>query len=303
MPVQNTGDKDRRDISAKEKLLMVLGTVFDIKEFSVNDGPGLRVTVFLKGCPLRCVWCHNPEGISSMPQLMKNESKCRHCGLCQSGCSHEECRPFGVCTRICPDNLIGISGKSYNPAELIEIIRRYTSFFEFEGGVTFSGGEPLMQPEFLIEVLEGLNGVHTAVETSGYVGEDVFKAVARLAGLVYIDIKHMDSAVHKKLTGAGNERILRNVNVLKTMGRPFVVRIPLIPSLTDDNENLVRTAEFLADAKDRVRVELLPYNKMTGAKYRLIGMEYRPCFDESGKVNANTRPFRQKGIDCIALKI
>lgn len=280
---------------------MTKGIVFDIKEFAVHDGPGMRVTVFLKGCPLHCVWCHNPEGIKALPQLMKNRSKCKHCGLCMQECGHQECRQYGVCTKICPDDLIHISGKEYTPQQLAEVLNRYQCFFHKDGGVTFSGGEPLLQADFMLETIALLQGANIAIETSAYSSSQVFERVIEKTDLIMLDIKHMDSEIHKKLTGVGNERILKNISFLIQSGKSFIVRIPLIPSINDDDSNLSKTAQFLKDAGDRIRVELLPYNKLAGAKYSLLGQQYSPPFDENVKVNANTQVFLQQGIRCIIL--
>ncbi|NLB78005.1 MAG: glycyl-radical enzyme activating protein [Clostridiaceae bacterium] len=280
---------------------MTKGIVFDIKEFAVHDGPGMRVTVFLKGCPLHCVWCHNPEGINALPQLMKNRSKCRHCGLCLQPCSHESCQQYGICTKICPDNLIHISGKEYTPQQLAQLLNRYQCFFQKNGGITFSGGEPLLQADFMLETIDLLQGANIAIETSAYSSSEVFERVIGKVDLIMLDMKHMDSEIHKKLTGVGNERILKNISLLIQKERSFTVRIPLIPSINDDDSNLERTAQFLKDARDRIKVELLPYNKLTGAKYSLLGQQYSPPFDEGAKVNANTQVFLQRGIHCTAL--
>ena len=188
------------------------GVVFDIKEFAVHDGPGVRVTVFLKGCPLRCIWCHNPEGLSPKLEMVKNESKCSKCGLCERNfpCKHEICRQFGVCTKICPQNLIRVSGKEYTSEELAARMFKYAFFFKKGGGVTFSGGEPTMQGDFVAECAGLLQdgGVNTAIETSAFCKPEIFRKVTDRINEVYVDIKEMDSAKHKKLTGVDNAPIL-----------------------------------------------------------------------------------------------
>ena len=153
------------------------GTIFDVKEFAVHDGPGLRTTVFFKGCPLRCKWCHNPEGLSAAPQLMVRQNRCRQCGLCMRGCSHPDCRPYGRCLHICPMNLVSVAGETVTAEELAKRIRRSGDMFGKSGGVTFSGGEPLMQPEFLHAVLDLIPDIPAAIETSGYAEESVFRSV------------------------------------------------------------------------------------------------------------------------------
>ena len=195
------------------------GVVFDIKEFAVHDGPGLRTTVFLKGCPLRCIWCHNPEGIKKFPELMFRESACIKCGRCLEKCSHEDCAPFGRCIHICPKGAISVSGKEYEPDELLFSILKNESIIK-DGGVTFSGGEPLYQHEFLLEMLNLLNGrLPRAIETSGYSPSHIFERVINSVELVYMDIKIADDVLHKKYVGVSNDLILKNLEILRKSGR------------------------------------------------------------------------------------
>lgn len=248
------------------------GTVFDIKEMTVHDGPGSRVTVFLKGCPLRCLWCHNPEGLSAKPQLMVKENLCVKCGLCFKGCEHPECAPFGRCIHACPKGLVSISGKTYTPEQLANELLKYKAFLaNVGGGVTFSGGEPLMQPEFLYETLIRLDGIHKALQTSGYAEPEVFSKVLSVVDFVLFDIKLADSEVHKRYTGVDNEKILQNYKTLVKSGKPHVVRIPLIPGITDTPDNLADTAEIVGDD----RVEVMRYNHFAGAKYKSVGLEFK----------------------------
>lgn len=253
---------------------MAKGIVFDIKEFTVHDGPGIRTTVFLKGCPLRCLWCHNPEGMDVKPQLMIMQNGCLHCGKCMRPCSHPECAPFSRCTKICPKGLVKIAGTEMDSETLVAQLREQAMFFE-DGGVTISGGEPTMQPTFLFALLDGLAGIHTVVETCGYTTPEIFQTVVEKAGTVYLDIKHMDSAVHKKLTGVPNERIQANLSYLIGQEKPFLIRMPLIPGLNDDAENLSALARRLSGAKALQRVEFLPYNPFTGAKYAMAEMPFQ----------------------------
>ena len=282
-------------------------TVFDIKEFAVHDGPGVRVTVFLKGCPLRCIWCHNPEGLSAKPELIKNESKCTHCGLCERSfpCRHKECAPYGVCLKVCPQNLLRISGRVYTVDELVERLKKYDFFFKScGGGVTFSGGEPTMQGEFVAECAARLHelGINTGIETSAFCRKELFERIIENIDEIYVDIKQMDCQKHKLLTGVDNTIILDNISWLMQSGRRFTIRMPLIPGVNDSDEEIRAAAEFLLPAKDRVKVELLPYNTLTGAKYALIGKEYSPSFDEGAKSNTNTRIFTELGFECTAQK-
>ena len=246
------------------------GIVFDIKEMAVRDGPGLRTTVFLKGCPLRCVWCHNPEGLSREPQLYSRKTGCLSCGLCRRGCSHPDCQPFGRCLHICPQGLLRISGQEFTPEELAKRIRSNAFLYGADGGVTFSGGEPLLQWEFLLEVLKLLEGIPCAIETSGYASEEVFRKLISRRSLVYMDLKLADDELHRKYTGVSNGPILRNLEVLRASGIPCVIRTPLIPGITDTPENLAAIENLVGD----LPWEKLPYNSMAGAKYPMLDMDY-----------------------------
>jgi len=229
---------------------MITGTVFSIEDFAINDGPGIRTTVFLKGCPLRCVWCHNPEGLSAEPQIVH--------------------KSFG--DEMC--------GRRVSSEELAAELLRSKSFFEMNGGgVTFTGGEPTMQSAFLCDVLERLEGVHRAVETCGYCGSEVFERVLSRLEMVLFDIKLVDPILHEKYTGRDNAPILKNLETLKRSGRRFVARIPLIPGVNDSLENMKATYELIKDAPALDRVELLRYHKTAGAKYSMVGMKYDPPFD------------------------
>lgn len=247
------------------------GTIFDIKEFSIHDGPGGRVTVFFKGCPLSCLWCHNPEGLSKNPQLMYKENLCSHCRRCEQGCSHEDCRMFDRCIHACPNGALSVAGTKVSSDELSKKILSYKDFFDISGGgVTFSGGEPLMQSDFLCEVLGKLDGVHKAIQTSGYVKEETYKKVIDKMDYVLQDIKIADEEKHIKYTGVSNGLILKNIEYLKNSGKEFVLRVPLIPGITDTEENLCAISKIAGDS----RVELLRYNVMAGAKYEMLGMKY-----------------------------
>lgn len=282
------------------------GIIFDIKEFAIHDGPGMRVTVFMKGCPLRCIWCHNPEGLLCAPQLVKNSDKCSKCGLCEKSfpCRHPECQKYGVCIHICPRNLIKISGTEYTADELIKRLARYKVFFERGGGITFSGGEPTMQPEFLLECLTSLKreGIRTGIETSAYCNTDKFLEICDNTDDIYVDLKETDDEKHKALTGVSNGVIIKNILSLAEKGRKFTVRMPLIPGINDSDEELSSAAKLLLPYRDRIKIELLPYNTLTGAKYKLIGMEYTPSFDEKLVPNTNTEIFTREGFDCVTFK-
>jgi pyruvate formate lyase activating enzyme len=246
---------------------MTAGIIFDIKEFAVHDGPGLRTTVFLKGCPLSCTWCHNPEGLSMAPQEMRS--------------------PAGV-RRV---------GKEYSAQELAELLNRQAHILKAgEGGVTFSGGEPLIQANFVAEVIDLLGDSHVLLDTSGFGSERDFLLLLERVNLVYYDLKLIDRQAHHQYTGGDNDIILENLQRLSMSGVPFVIRVPLVPGVTDTNENLAAIARTTKDLPGMLRVDLLPYNRAAGAKYRAAGMEFKADYDETRPVNANAAVFEKAGI-------
>ena len=248
------------------------GTVFDIKEMAVHDGPGIRTTVFFKGCPLRCIWCHNPEGLKHEIQLSYNENKCLHCNLCKKGCNHPSCKPFGRCVYICPENCLEITGRELSAKSLAEDLKKSADVLgEQFGGFTFSGGEPLAQPGFLSELIEELNRYSLCIETSGYAECELFEKVIDKLDFVIMDIKLADSAKHKKYTGVDNEIILKNLAILKNSNKQYIIRTPLIKGITDTEENLSAIKKLIGDSQ----WEKLPQNELAGAKYKRLGMEYK----------------------------
>lgn len=248
------------------------GIIFDIKEFSIHDGPGARVTVFLKGCPLRCLWCHNPEGLSAAVQLMHKKSICTGCGLCLGGCDHEVCKGFDRCAYACPNGALSIAGERVSAAELAKRLAKDADFFQLTGGgITVSGGEPLMQSEFVIALAEELGGIHKALQTSGYADPEVYRRVIDKFDYIMQDIKLVDEEQHIKYTGVSNKKILQNIAYLKTSGKEFLFRVPMIPGITDTEENL----EAIGKLTEGYPVEYLKYNDLAGAKYEMLGMKYR----------------------------
>ena len=247
------------------------GIVFDIKEFSIHDGPGPRVTVFLKGCPLRCRWCHNPEGLSRQPQLLWKQTLCRSCGQCRLPCDHPECAEFDRCYLRCTAGALTVSGVPWEAEALAKKLQGYGSMLRsMGGGITLSGGEPLYQPEFAAELLDNLDGIHRAVQTSGFASEAVFRNVLERVEYVMMDLKLADPHQHRRYTGVDNEPILRNLRILQDSGKPHLLRTPLIPGITDTRENLTAIAELAGNSP----VELLAYNRFAPAKYDLLQQDY-----------------------------
>lgn len=266
----------------KERVVtnMAKGLIFDIKEFTVHDGPGIRTTVFFKGCPLRCAWCHNPEGLSFQPELMINEASCTHCNACKKKCGHVACEGYKRCLKACPNGLIKLVGETVCSEELANTLKKQEQFLKMnDGGITLSGGEPLAQPEFLLALLKELKPMHLVVETSGHGSKDVFKEVVETADLILYDIKIADPELHLKMTGKDNILILENLQQLIDSGKKFIARIPLVPGVNDDRKNLEKTSYLLQKATNLIRVELLPYNPFTEAKYKMMGEKYNPSFD------------------------
>jgi pyruvate formate lyase activating enzyme len=246
------------------------GIVFDIREFTVHDGPGIRTTVFLKGCPLRCAWCHNPEGLLPGPQLLLGPRGGR------------------------------VSGRTYGAAELAAILLRQAPLFGRDGGVTLSGGEPLAQAAFAADLAGRLEGIHVTLDTSGHASEDDFRLVAGRCDLVLFDLKFADPIAHRRWTGADNGPILRNLDVLVGMGIPFILRIPLVPGVTDGEENLRAIAEKVRGMPGLLRIELLAYNRVAGAKYAACGLEWNPGFEEARPVAVDPACLAGAGVEvCV----
>ncbi len=246
----------------------------------MHDGPGPRTTVFMKGCGMRCRWCHNPEGLRMQPELFRGAS-CRYCGACADAEKLLKAGDAASAVALCPYNILRVAGRTYDAAELANDLSRYReSFAVMGGGVTVSGGECLLQSAFVAELLGNLPGVHRAIETAGDVPEDAFRQVLPHCDLVMMDVKLLDTDRHRRWTGVGNERITTNLHFVMRSGVPLIVRIPLIPGVNDDTENLRATAAFIQGAENLLRVEILPYNVNAGAKYAAIGGTYAPGIAE-----------------------
>ena len=270
--------------------------VFDIKKYSINDGPGIRTTVFLSGCPLKCQWCHNPESQSLTPELLYRAGRCLGCGECIVTCpeeaiafvselrgkkiftNREKCTRCQTCIATCYSGAREFSGKEVTVDEVMSQVVRETPFYdESGGGVTFSGGEPLMQPGFLSALLKACRAqeIRTCVDTSGFANWNVFDQIRGDVDLFLYDLKHMDSEKHREVTGVPNEPILENLRRLSGLGHKVVARLPLIPGINDDEANLVESGKFLASLPQLESVELMGYHDLAQAKYEALGMEYK----------------------------
>ncbi len=262
-------------------------TIFDQKGFALHDGPGIRTTVFCKGCPLRCLWCHNPEGLSPTPQLCVKENACVHCGKCRIPCSHPDCQPYGRCLHICPAGCISVAGKAVDTAELARSLAKDKDIFTASGGgVTFSGGEPLLQWQAVVDCANRLRhmGIHVAIETSGHATPEVFRKTIDAMDYVIMDVKLADPVAHKRYTGVDNRYILANLHTLQESGKPCILRTPLIPGITDTDENRTAIRALVGDTP----WETLPYNALAGAKYKNFGMTYG--MDGLTQTQGNTDP-------------
>ncbi len=274
------------------------GVVFDIKEFAVYDGPGIRTTVFMKGCPLRCKWCHNPEGLSPKPQLMTSPAACSHCGACAKACEHpDKCVACGKCIPTCHAGLRRIVGTEWESQALAERLLKDRIILDASGGgVTFSGGEPLMQWDFVKDTIGSLQGMHTCIETSGYCADSVFADMMNTIDLIMMDIKLVDADEHKRWTGVDNAPVLRHAKMLCEGENPFIIRLPIIPGVNDSRAHTEKAAALLKAAKCLQRVEILPYHQTAGAKYPMVGMEYPMQVDSQTTVSIFTEPLDECGI-------
>lgn len=271
----------------------MIGKIFDIKRFAVHDGPGIRTTVFLKGCPLRCVWCHNPEGISFKPELQFIRHKCSFCGLCAKICPNDahkisnghhtldrkKCTKCGLCCSVCPTNALNRCFIEIDSDKLTDILLEDTDFYgSSNGGVTFSGGECLCQADFCAEVMKNLKKtkIHCAVDTCGYTDKSSIDKVLAWTDLFLYDLKHIDNKKHIEYTGRSNEPILENIKYIDSLGKDIEVRIPVIPALNDYAVNDM--ALFLKNLRCLKRVKLLSYNNLAESKYANLGIHSAmPC--------------------------
>ena len=266
-----------------------MAVVFEVREFCLHDGPGIRTTVFFKGCPLRCTWCHNPEGLSPEPEMLFKAQKCVHCGSCAHGGG-------------CPHGARVLCGRRVTAQALAdEILINADILRSSHGGVTFSGGEPLLQAPFLDALIPLLHGQHLAIETSGYAPPAAYRRIVSRLDLVSQDLKHPDPAAHRRWTGVDPAPIHANLRWLKASGRPFIARIPLIPGVNDTPEAKEGFARLLEGPSGLIRVELLPYHLTAAAKYPFTGRAYTPGFDVNRLLDKDLTPFLRHNLPVVVM--
>ena len=268
------------------------GIIFNIMKFCVHDGPGIRTTVFLKGCPLGCWWCHNPEGLAEHRELSFRQDRCLLCGACYDACPNgavevrdgsflpirERCQRCGACVEVCFSGAREMVGREVTVTEVIEEVEKDMVFYEVSGGgVTFSGGEPFMQPDFLAALLESCRGkgIHTAIDTAGYAPADTLRHISERTDLFLYDLKIVDDEIHKAYTGVSNELILENLRMLASLRDDVVIRIPLIPGINDSEESISDIHHFISTLETVRKVHLLPFHKAGRDKYAKIGLTCR----------------------------
>jgi pyruvate formate lyase activating enzyme len=268
------------------------GVVFSIERYALQDGPGIRTLVFLKGCPLTCRWCANPESQSYSPEILYFQNKCASCGHCIEICPQDaikvddefglitdpvRCRLCGLCVDACYYGAREISGEEMEVRDVLNIIERDKMFYDVtQGGVTISGGEPLLQTEFVRELTREcrMHGIHTAIETTLFAVKETVKRALEFIDLVFVDVKHFDSLKHEKFTGVRNERIIDNIEMIDSLGKQFIIRIPFIPGFNDDDETQKQIYRWASKLRNLKWIEILPYHRLGMAKYHGLGRAY-----------------------------
>lgn len=270
---------------------MKKGTVFNIQKFSINDGPGIRTTVFLKGCPLRCLWCHNPESKAAKPELFFDTRKCTVCGRCTIACpnslhiidngihlfNRDECVACGKCADACFSGSLEVTGEEKSTEEVIKEVLKDKVFYENSGGgMTLSGGEPMYQFEFTYELLKAAKeeGLHICMETCGFAKEENYKKIAGLVDIFLFDYKLTSPELHKKYTGVSNELILSNLKMLDSLGSKTILRCPIIPTVNDTEEHFSGIAETANSLSNILEINIEPYHPLGNGKTEMLGVDY-----------------------------
>ncbi len=268
------------------------GIVFNIQRYSIDDGPGVRTTVFLKGCPLTCLWCSNPESQRMQPEVTWRYTSCKSCGTCVKVCpvgaitldddgvhiDRKKCTQCGECVKNCVPEALRMTGDKMTVDEVFKIVKKDADYYEASGGgVTASGGEVLMQADFVAELFRRCReaGFHTNADTTGYGSPEALEKILEYSDLVYYDLKHMDPAKHVEYTGVSNELILKNLELVVKKGVPVVIRVPLIPGYNNSDENLHALGRTVSNIAKDAPVNILPYHKYGANKYRMVDMVYK----------------------------
>ena len=307
-----------RSLLKGEELNNMEGIVFNIQRYSIDDGPGVRTTVFLKGCPLTCLWCSNPESQKYIPEVTYRYTSCKKCGTCITVCpehamtldeegvhiDRKACTNCGKCIEVCVHEALQMSGKKMTVDEVLKVVKRDADYYEASGGgVTASGGEILGQADFVAELFKRCRelGIHTCADTSGYGREEDMAKILEYSDLIYFDLKHMDAEEHIKMCGQSNELVLSNLALVVAKGVPVVIRVPLIPGYNDSEENLNALAKTVADLTKDAPVNILPYHRYGTNKYRMLDLKYpledvkEPTSEELEKVKGIIESY---GLKC-----
>ncbi len=290
-----------------------MGRIFGVKRFEIHDGDGIRTTLFLKGCPLRCAWCHNPEGLSAAPQVALLDNRCLRCGLCAAVCAchvveggshrvrHDQCRGCGACASVCPARALTLYGEDITVEGILPRLLADRAYFEASGGgVTLSGGEPMAQADFTASLLMALKreGVHTALDTSGFAPWPDFEKALPWADLVLFDVKAAAEETHIACTGRSNRLILENLRRIDALGKTLDVRVPFVPGYNDHEMDAV--IGILRPLRSLRRVRILPYHNYAASKYRSLGLD-SPLPDvpmpDAGTIRETVLRFRRAGLD------
>jgi pyruvate formate lyase activating enzyme len=314
----STGQLQTRPKAQFAHLTSAAGLITDIKKFAIHDGPGIRTTVFFKGCPLRCQWCHNPETQGDTPVVAYYVANCIACGRCIEACPEQAlsrgedaiiidrraCTDCGVCTEVCPAEAMVMHGRGVTVAEVIAEVEKDRPFYENSGGgITLSGGEPLYQPQFAAAVLQAAKqaGLHTCLDTCGYAPWSAFEAVLPHTDLILYDIKTMNDKLHRAYTGRCNAMVLRNIEALAEEDVAIEVRTPVVPGVNATVQDIVAIADFLKGLPRLFDLELLPYHELGGSKFERLGMTY-PLAElkpPSSQLMAElTQAVRDRGVNC-----
>ncbi len=304
----------------------ITGQIFNIQRFSIQDGPGIRTTIFLKGCLLRCLWCSNPESQSSLPEIGYRDSICTGCGNCIKVCTgqaralsldegkpkikieKEKCTLCFRCVEACFFGAVKVYGRTMTVEEVFEEVEKDLPYYRnSEGGVTASGGEPLMQPDFVAGLFRRCkeSGIHTAIDTSGYSGVRELEKVLAETDLVLFDLKLMNGSQHQRVAKKHNYVILRNARWILSKGTRMLIRIPFVPGINDSDENLVKTARFVVDLDPKLHVDILPYHRLGEGKYRMLGMDYLLTdtkLPTEEQLQRAFEVFKRFGLDCAIQK-